>query len=282
MYQTAKTELLGVFGCPIGHTLSPKLHSILAEQTNKDLVYLAFSATDEELGDKVNALKTLNARGFNITIPHKVRIMEYLDVIDETAALIGAVNTAVNKNGIWHGYNTDGLGFLKSLKLNNVNISGKNILMLGAGGSCRSVAFSLADVGAESITIISRTKEKAQNIGDLIEKHTPCKFLDTFSQSKTYDIIINTTPLGMKPYENENPFNHFEVVSKDTVCCDFIYSPWETNFLKEAKRNGAKTINGLGMLTFQGIFAYEHFFGEKYDDAFFEKIYKIFSQDFRK
>ncbi len=282
MDTTAETMLLGVFGCPIGHTLSPKLHSIIAKQTNKDIAYLAFLAPEEEFEDKVKALKILGARGFNITIPHKVRVMDYLDVIDETAEIIGAVNTAVNKNGIWHGYNTDGIGFLKSLKLNNVTVSGKNILMLGAGGSSRSVAFNLADVGAKTITIVSRTKEKAKNIGDLIEKHTPCKFYDALSDNLAYDIIINTTPLGMKPYENENPFTNYEAVSQNTVCCDLIYSPWETLFLKEAKKRGAKIINGLPMLTFQGIYAYEHFFGKKYDDAFFQKIYNIFSQEFRK
>lgn len=281
MQTTAETKLLGVFGYPIGHTISPKLHSLLSEKTGNDISYLAFLASPEEFGTKFEAAKKLGT-GFNITVPHKIRVMEYLDVIDPAAERIGAVNTAVNKNGIWHGYNTDGIGFLKSLDLNNINIKGKNILMLGAGGAARGVAYTLADTGAKSITITARTQEKARTIGELIEKHTGCKYIDTFDKTAAYDIIINTTPLGMHPHENENPFNNYESVSENTVFCDLVYSPWETLFLKEAKKRGAKTINGFGMLVFQGIFAFEHFTGEKFHDSFFEEIYKLFLEEFRK
>lgn len=281
MYTTSETKLLGVFGYPVGHSISPKLHSLIAEQTNTDISYLAFLASPDEFGKKFNAAKELGI-GFNITVPHKIRVMEYLDVTDPFAKRVGAVNTAVNKNGKWHGYNTDGLGFLKSLSLNNISVTGKNILMLGAGGAARSVAYTLAENGAKSITITARTQEKAQNIGDLIEKYTNCKYIYSFNKEFMYDIIINTTPLGMSPYENENPFNNYEIVSKDTVFCDLIYSPWETLFLKEAKKHGARTMNGFGMLVFQGIYAFEHFTDKKFDDIFFEKIYNLFLENIRK
>lgn len=282
MYTTAKTKLLGVFGNPIGHTLSPKLHSIIAEKTKSDVVYLAFSATDEEFSEKVRALKIMEAQGFNITIPHKIRVMECLDVIDDDAHMIGAVNTAVNKNGVWYGYNTDGIGFLKSLEVNNVSITGKNILMLGAGGSARSVAYSVCKNGAKSITISARTKEKAEDIGNLITENTKCLFNGTEKENIAYDIIINTTPLGMKPHEDKNPLDCYDNVSDKTVLIDLIYSPWETLFLQEGKRRGAKTINGLGMLAFQGIYAFEHFMDKKYDDRFFIDIYNTFEKEFRK
>jgi len=282
MYTSAKTKLLAVFGYPVGHTMSPKLHSILAEKTNNDAVYIAISASPEEFSEKAEALKSLHACGFNITIPHKLRVMEHLDVIDDNAKIIGAVNTAENKDGVWYGYNTDGIGFLKYLDMNNISVKEKNILMLGAGGGARSIAYSMAKDGAYSISITARTPEKAESIGKIITDYSKCKFNLGFDKTKKYDIIINTTPLGMHPHENENPFDNFEMVNENTVCCDLIYNPWETLFLKEAKKRGAKTVNGLGMLVFQGIYAFEHFMNEKYDDSFFEEIYNIFSEDYRK
>ena len=117
MHTTAQTKLLGVFGYPIAHTMSPKLHSLLAEKTGKDISYLAFLASEEEFGEKFEAAKKLGT-GFNITVPHKIRVMEHLDVIDITAKRIGAVNTALLRGDTWYGYNTDGLGFLKSLDVN--------------------------------------------------------------------------------------------------------------------------------------------------------------------
>ena len=282
MYTTANTKLLGVFGYPIGHTLSPKLHSILAEKTNADVTYLAFLVSPEELGKKFNAAKELGAVGLNITVPHKIHIMEHLDVIDPMAERIGAVNTVVKKDDLWYGYNTDGLGFLKSLSLNNINFQGENILMLGAGGSARAVAYALAEHGAKSLTITARTQEKADSIGALIEEYTDCKYFSVPDYDKKYDIIINTTPLGMAPLENENPFDRYDIVSDSTVCCDLIYSPWETLFLKDAKSQGAKTINGLGMLVFQGIYAFSHFTGKSFDDNLFKETYELFSEEFRK
>ena len=269
MYTSAETKLLGVFGYPISHTISPKLHSLLAEKTNTDISYLAFLASPEDFGEKFEAAKKLGI-GFNITVPHKIRVMEHLDVIDPFAKKIGAVNTAVLKDGVWHGYNTDGIGLLKSFKLNNISVSGKNILMLGAGGAARGVACAIAESGAKSITITARTQEKARIIGSLIEQYTNCKYIDSYDNNSCYDIIINTTPLGMHPHENENPFDGYSNTTKDTVFCDLVYSPWETLFLKEARKLGAKTINGFGMLVFQGIYAFEHFTGKKYDDSFFD------------
>jgi len=282
MYTTANTKLLGVFGYPIGHTLSPKLHSFLAEKTNSDIAYLAFLVSPDELGEKFNAAKDLGAIGLNITVPHKIHIMDYLDVIDSAAQKIGAVNTVVKKDDLWHGYNTDGIGFLKALTLNNVEVTGKNILMLGAGGGARAVAYTLAENGAKTITITARTQEKADSIGALIEKYTDCKYYSEPNYDKHYDIIINTTPLGMTPHEDKNPFDRFDIITDDTVCCDLIYSPWETLFLKEAKCRGAKTINGFGMLVFQGIYAFSHFTDKSFEDSFYEEIFKLLSEELRK
>ena len=281
MHTSAKTKLFGVFGYPVGHTFSPKLHSIMAEKTNKDIAYLAFRASPEEFGEKFEAAKIL-ASGFNITVPHKLRVMEHLDIIDDAAKNIGAVNTAVKKDDKWYGFNTDAIGFLKSLELNKTDIKGKNILMLGAGGAARGVAYSVATSGAKSITITARTQEKADSIGKMIESKSDAKYINEYNKTSEYDIIINTTPLGMHPHEDENPFDNFSIVNENTVCFDLIYSPWETLFLKEAKKRGAKAINGFGMLCYQGIYAFEHFTGEIFSDSFFEEIYDLFLNEFRK
>lgn len=281
MRTTAKTKLFGVFGYPVGHTMSPKLHSIMAEKTNKDIAYLAFSASPEEFSEKFKAAKLL-ASGFNITVPHKLRVMEHLDIIDDSAKNIGAVNTVIEKDSKWYGYNTDGIGFLKSLEMNKTYVKGKNILMLGAGGAARGVAYSVAQNGAKSITITARTQEKADSIGMMLESLTDTKYIDEYDKASEYDIIINTTPLGMHPHQDKNPLDDFSIINENTVCCDLIYSPWETLFLKEAKMHGAKIINGFGMLCYQGIYAFEHFTGEKFSDIFFEEIYKLFLNEFRK
>ncbi|MBE7027839.1 MAG: shikimate dehydrogenase [Ruminococcaceae bacterium] len=281
MYTTAETKLFGIFGYPVGHVMSPRLQSLLADKTNKDIAYVAFSASPEEFASKFEAAKLL-ASGFNITVPHKLRVMDHLDIIDDGAKTIGAVNTVVKKDGKWYGYNTDGPGFLKSLNVNKIDVNGKNILMLGAGGAARGVACTLASNGAKSITITARTQEKADAIGEIIKTNTNAEYSGEFRRDSVYDIIINATPLGMQPNENENPFDSYDIVTKNTVCCDLIYSPWETLFLKEAKMRGAKTINGFGMLCYQGILAFEHFTGEKFPNSFYEEIYELFLNEFRK
>lgn len=278
---TAKTKLFGVFGYPVGHTMSPTLHSILAKETNQDISYLAFSASPEEFPEKFEAAKLLGD-GFNITVPHKINVMEHLDVISEDARIIGAVNTCVKKNGKWYGYNTDGQGFLKSLSVNNIDIQGKDILMLGAGGACRSVAYTLAVSGAKSITIEARTQSKADEIGNIITSHSLCKYWRNFCNDRAYDIIINTTPLGMHPYEDKNPFEYYSVTNENTVCYDLIYSPWETLFLQESKKHGAKTLNGFEMLCYQGILAYSHFTEMQFADSFYREICTLFLNEFRK
>lgn len=282
MFTTAKTKLFGVFGYPVGHTMSPKLHSMISEKANKDIAYLAFEASPDDFGRKFEAAKELGASGLNITVPHKIRVMDYLDEIDSAAERIGAVNTVLEKDGKWYGFNTDGIGFLKGLEMNRISPEGKNILILGAGGGARAVAYALAEGGAESFSIEARTQEKADSIGKMIEKYTESRYCGLPRDNDAFDIIVNTTPLGMHPHEDKNPMEDFSRVTSDTVCCDLIYSPWETLFLQAAKKRGAKVLNGFAMLVFQGIFAFEHFMGEKLPDSFFSEIYDSFMNEFRK
>ncbi len=259
---TNKTKLFGILGTPIEHTLSPAMHSFMAKQNNIDMAYLAFDVLPDKLGETMRGVKAMGACGFNITAPHKICIMEYLDYICPEARHMNSVNTVVNRNGVWHGYNTDGEGYCESLILEGCEIKNKNILMMGAGGSARALAYKLAKFGAKSITITSRSMDKIHIIGDMVEHYTDTLFFDVLDRTKDYDIVINTTPVGMhgtNETKTDNPCKFMDLIHENMVCSDIIYNPKETVFLKEAKSRGAHVHNGLGMLVLQGILAFELF-----------------------
>ncbi len=256
---TNKTKFFGIFGTPIAHTISPAMHSFLAEKYGANMAYLAFDVLPENLDAAISGAKAMGACGFNITAPHKINIMKHMDVLCPDAVLMNAVNTIVNKNGVWHGYNTDGDGFCKSLTLEGCEIKDKDILVLGAGGSARALCYKLAKNGAKSISMDARTIEKARVIGEMVKEHTSTLFFETVDENKDYDIIINTTPVGMHAGESGNPCKFMDKVNKNVTCVDIIYNPTKTLFLKEAEEKGARIINGLGMLVLQGILAFEHF-----------------------
>lgn len=277
MATTNQTKLFGIFGTPISHTLSPVMHSFLAEKTKQDMAYLAFNVKSEDLADAMCGAKKMNAAGFNITAPHKIDIMKYIDVISEDAERMHSVNTIVNRNGIWHGFNTDGDGFCGSLLLEGHKIEEKNILLMGAGGAARSLCYTLAKNGAASITVTSRSMDKVHIIGDMVKKYTDTVFLDTLDKQGHYDIIINTTPIGMHPHEGKNPCDFMELIHAGTVCCDLIYEPKKTVFLQEAENKGASVVNGLGMLILQGIIAFEHFHEIKLDrEKYYKELMEVF------
>lgn len=256
---TAKTKLFGLIGSPVSHSLSPKMHSFLTESLGIDAAYLAFDVKKEDLKSVFYAFKTMNALGFNVTVPHKIDVIEYLDEIENDAKNMNSVNTVVNKNGKWYGYNTDGEGFCRYLLMEGCEIKDKNILLIGAGGAALGVCYKLAVNGVRSITVTSRTKEKVNNILKMVKKYSNTDVYDEVDTTKKYDIIINATPLGMHPNTDKNPCTFMELISDKTICCDLIYNPAKTLFLEEAERRGAKIVNGLGMLIMQGILAFELF-----------------------
>ena len=274
---TNQTKLFGILGTPISHTLSPAMHSYIAKQEGIDMAYLPFDVKPDSLGDAMGGLKAMGAKGFNITAPHKIDIMQYLDVVSEDAQRMHSVNTIVNKNGIWHGFNTDGDGFCRSFMLEGHRIQGKNILLMGAGGAARSLCYALAKNGAKSLTVTSRSMGKIHVIGDMVQKYTDTAVSDTLDKQGQYDIIINTTPIGMHPYESENPCSFMDQISADTVCCDLIYRPQKTVFLQEAEAKGASIVNGLGMLVLQGILAFEHFHEMTLDrEKYYKELMELF------
>ncbi|SDI84751.1 shikimate dehydrogenase [Alteribacillus bidgolensis] len=251
-------KLFGLLGHPVGHSMSPAMHNDQFEKQGLPYFYHAFDVDPRDLKEAVEGMRALGISGFNVTVPHKVEIMSYLDEIDEEAQIIGAVNTVVNKKGRWIGYNTDGKGYVQSLLTKTgKGLHDYNILVIGAGGASRAVVTSLYKYGVQSLAITNRTISKAENIRknlgheiEILEKEK--------AEIKTgeYDLIINTTSMGMSPHVNTIPWKT-DVLKQGCLCSDLIYNPLKTTWLKEAEGQGADTLNGVGMFVGQGAVAFE-------------------------
>jgi shikimate dehydrogenase len=256
-------KLFAVLGDPIGHSMSPVMHNDLFSFYNMDAVYLSFQVKDEDLHDAVKGLKALGVGGFNVTVPHKSKIIPFLDGIDELAANIGAVNTVVNENGQLIGYNTDGPGFLKGLNPILPKIAGQKVLIIGAGGAARAIYFTLAKENPDTLDIANRTVEKAR---ELIKdcpysvSSRAYSFEEASGSLGEYDLVVQTTVIGMSPKIDEQPFV-LNNLRKQAVFCDIIYNPLKTKFLKEAEQKGAIIQNGLDMFVYQGALAFEKWTG---------------------
>lgn len=281
---TGKTKITGVIGHPIEHSMSPPMHNNAYKKQNMDYVYVAFHVLPENIADLISSAKTLDIKGLNVTIPHKTSVIPYLDEIDETAEKIGAVNTIQFKDGKSKGYNTDGIGAIKSIQ-EYTTLEDKNILILGAGGASKAIAFTLINEKIKQLTIANRSEENANKLIENIQKQTKFNNIkyNTLTQAnetvKDADIIINTTPIGMYPnHEVKPPISTKNITEKHTVM-DIIYNPLETVLLKEAKDNGATTINGTSMLINQGLVSFEIFTGqtatyESFEEALLEQLKK--------
>lgn len=259
------TILYGVFGDPIRHSRSPIMLNRAFQEADINAVYAAFHVRPDELGDAVRGIRALGYRGINVTIPHKVEVMQYLDVIDEGARVVGAVNTIVNEDGKLIGYNTDGIGYVRSLKEETgIDLLGKNVLVLGAGGAARGVAYALAKEGAGCIYIANRTKERALELADTISAFTKTVGLGLDEISNVVNevaFVLNTTSAGMHPHTDELPMP-VELLRAHHLVSDLIYNPRITRFLREAEALGARIHGGLGMFIYQGAFAFEYWTGK--------------------
>lgn len=250
---------LAVIGYPIAHSYSPVMHNFISKKINADYVYEAIETPPEKLGEVVAKLKADGVCGFNVTAPHKFNVMQYLDEISRDAEYFGSVNTVVNKNGRLIGYNTDADGFYEALCYRGINPEGKHILMLGAGGAAQPVSINLVSKCA-SLTVINRTKERLLALKEHVKNCTGLE-IKTEIDRDNYDIIINCTSLGMGKNIGISPLSDLNLIGKNTYVVDMIYNPWETKFLQDAQKTGAKCENGLAMLIFQGILAYRIFTG---------------------
>lgn len=235
-----------------------------------DYCYLPVEVNAKNLATVFNAIKKMNFAGCNVTLPHKVAIINLLDELDPLAAAIGAVNTVQFRDGKAKGFNTDSEGFLRSLKTEGcITPSGKRFLIFGSGGAARAIAFTLAREKAARITLCNRTEKKAITLAAEINKEIR-SCADTISIKRTIasgyaaeaDVLINTTSLGMPPKDSAMPCPKSAICSHHTVM-DIVYHPYKTAFLQEAEKRGAKIVHGLGMLVWQGAAAFSLFTGKK-------------------
>ncbi|RLE61055.1 MAG: shikimate dehydrogenase [Thermoprotei archaeon] len=264
---SAETRLCCVIGDPIKHTLSPLMHNAAFEYLGLEFIYVAFRVKADMLKKAVDGMRAFNIKGMNVTIPHKVRVMEYLDVIDEVAREIGAVNTIVNDDGVLKGFNTDGEGALKALKEGGGDPKEKKIVILGAGGAARAVSYFIAREGPSDMVIINRTVEKAVRLARCISEkiglEVRAKRLTVQNlkdELEDAEILINCTSVGMTPNINETLVPK-GLLRGDMIVMDIVYNPVETRLLREAKERGCLTIDGVGMLVYQGAIAFEMWTG---------------------
>jgi shikimate dehydrogenase len=256
-------KLFAVLGYPIGHSMSPIMLNDVLASYEIDAHYHPFKVSPDELGTAIRGLKAIGITGFNVTIPHKSAIIPFLDGVDELAMSIGAVNTVVNDNGKLIGYNTDGYGFIKGLEPFISSFSDKKILVIGAGGAARAIYFTMAKLKPLAIDITNRTVSKAKELIEAcpFESHSKSLSLEEAANNLyEYDVVIQTTMIGMYPKISEMPISLSNLNAKALVC-DIIYNPLETQFLQEAKQKGATVQNGVEMFVYQGALAFEKWTG---------------------
>lgn len=257
--------MVGLFGRPVGHSLSPVMHNTAFEQNQLPYAYAAFQVDDHQIKEAVEAIRALGMRGVNVTIPHKVAVIPYLDKIDPLAERIGAVNTIVNEDGTLIGYNTDGTGYVRSLlEETGINLTEQVVTLLGAGGAARAVACTLVERGVKEIRIVNRSQERAELLAMALGSQIPVRVY-SFAQAEQAildsTLLINTTSIGMYPHIHEMPVDK-ECLRPDLIVSDLIYNPLETKLLQHAKAIGATYHSGVGMFINQGALAYELWTGE--------------------
>lgn len=267
------TALYSLIGTPVGHSGSPAMYNYSFQKSGIDSAYLAFDISLEKVPDAIAAIKTLNIRGSNVTMPCKSEVVKYMDELSPAARIVGAVNTIVNNNGKLTGNITDGVGFVRSLKENGVDVKGKNITIIGAGGAATAIQVQCALDGAEEISIFNIKDDFYKRAEETIEKlkqevpQCVVKLYDLEDRQKlrekiaSSNILVNATRVGMHPHEDESPIKDNAVFRKDLVVSDTVYNPKQTKFLKDAEAAGCKTVDGTGMLLWQGAEAFKLYTG---------------------
>ena len=271
---TGHTRLTCLLGRPVSHSISPMMHNEAFKALDLDYRYLAFDIALEELETVVNGLKAMNVHGFNLTMPHKNAMCALCDELSPAAEIIGAVNTVVNENGRLIGHTTDGTGYMQALKEDGIDIIGKKITVLGAGGAATSIFVQAALDGVKEISIFSRRSaffERAESIIEMLKAKTNCEIhLYDFSDEELLRkeisesaLLVNGTSVGMAPNVEQSIITDPSMFHKELVVSDVIYNPRETALLKLAKEAGCKTQNGLYMLLYQGAEAFRLWTGQR-------------------
>ena len=260
------TNVVGLIGHPVNHSFSPPMHNRAFDTLNMDYAYVTFDVNPLNLKSAIDGAYSLNIKGLNVTIPHKIEVMKYLDEIDEIARLIGAVNTIDFKE--MKGYNTDGIGAVKAIE-EVTSIKNKNIVIAGAGGASRAISFYIAKYNPQSLTILNRNIKKADYLSNDILESNLTDFVksDSLSNISNYlkdaDILINTTPVGMHPNINDVPIAKASDMHEDLVVFDAVYNPNETSLIKQAIKAHAKPVYGIKMLLYQGAESFKIWTGRE-------------------
>ncbi len=257
-----KTKLMGLIGNPVEHTLSPVIHNTIAKRMNENMAYLPFPVK-EDLDSAVKGAYALGVAGMNVTVPYKSDVIKFLTGIDEQAAIIGAVNTLVREEDGYKGYNTDLPGLYRAMKSDGIELADAKVVILGAGGAARSAAFLCAFHAAKEVYILNRTKEKAELVALEVKEKTGYDKVVAMALTD-YDklpgdgyLCIQATKVGLFPNVEETPVSEPAFFEKLDALYDLIYTPWETKCMHLARQSGAKAYNGLKMLLYQGVAAYE-------------------------
>ncbi len=271
MEVNGKTKVLGLLGWPVSHTRSPKIHNLLAETYDQNLVYVAFPTHPEKVKEAIQGLSALGCFGVNVTVPHKQAVMPWLDHIEPAAQAIGAVNTIMFKydaeNSLnpptSYGYNTDWVGFKNDLQHKGVSFAGRDSIILGAGGSARAVIYTLLQAKSK-VHLFARRVEQANELKAEMLKFFPNQPFETFHLSELEAVndqldaplIINSTPVGMSPKIDQSPWPENINFKNGSFIYDLIYTPTETKMMNDARAVGCEALNGLGMLIGQGAEAF--------------------------
>ena len=265
----SSTMLMGLLGHPVGHSRSPFIHNSLSEHFGKDMVYLCFDVEPDELAYAVRGGLALGVKGFNVTVPHKQDVRLFLSGEDGDAKLVGAVNTLKRTEDGWYGYNTDLYGFMSALRSDGIDLKGKNVVVLGAGGASRAIICAVLKSSARKLVICNRTYEKAKALADefgdaykdteITAFATDAALIAAMENDGSGWIAVNTTSLGMYPKTGEKLVNDKKFYELCDTGIDIIFNPARTAFMEaiEAGKEGNHAYNGLKMLVYQGVRSYE-------------------------
>lgn len=285
MEKNYRAELTGVFGDPVDGNPTGIMEEAGYEALNLNYRYITMKVKAGDLEAAFNGAKAFNMRGVNLTMPHKISIIPYLDQLSEAARIIGAVNTVINNNGTWIGENTDGKGFVLALKNEGISPEGKIVTILGAGGAARAIAVECALAGAQKLIIINRNEEHGRELAELIATQTESASeylpwtpgMDIPAETQ---ILIQGTSVGLHPNEEQKPDINYDSITEKMIACDVVFNPVMPLFLKEAQARGAKTITGIGMLVQQGALNFEFWTGMPAPvDIMYQTLEKEFQED---
>ena len=267
------TKVLGLIGDPVEHTGSPAIHNRLAEKLGDNVVYVPFRVSSRRLEEAVEGAYALGMEGLNVTVPHKVEVMQYVTELDDAALDIGAVNTLARIRGGYRGYNTDFSGFIRELDKLDIQVNGKDVIVLGAGGAAKAVVHSLGRLGAKHIYMLNRSIGKAESIFGGANNVTISGFDDWGSIPQGKYTCIQCTSVGLSPDDKACIIEDEGFYDLIDSAVDLIYKPKETAFMKKVTAHGGRAYNGLRMLVYQAVSSYEFFMRKEVPEEVAEELY---------